>query len=144
MGLSYEGDMHRVANVEFLYDLTFEQDNEIVQEKQIVERVKSMIKEAEEFIVFDMFLFNDKYDEDKEYPEITDEITKALLEKKEQSPNIEITFITDDQYNISISSIQTFKDATRKRSRCYYDQLNTVARFKSNLLRFLASFFKNV
>lgn len=59
IGLSYEGDMHRVENVEFLYDLTFEQDNEIVQEGQIVERVKSMIKEAEEFIVFDMFLFNE-------------------------------------------------------------------------------------
>ncbi|MFV8828106.1 hypothetical protein [Alkalihalobacterium sp. APHAB7] len=75
MGLSYEGDMHRVTNVEFLYDLTFEHDGEIVQERQIVERVKSMIKEAEEFIVFDMFLFNDKYDGDKDYPEITDEIT---------------------------------------------------------------------
>ncbi|MEB1806394.1 MAG: phospholipase D family protein [Bacillaceae bacterium] len=96
MGLSYEGEMHRVANVEFLYDLTFEQDNEIVQERQIVERVKNMIKEAEDFIVFDMFLFNDKYDEDKNYPEITDEITKALLEKKDQAPNIEITFITDE------------------------------------------------
>ncbi|MCL7746124.1 phospholipase D family protein [Halalkalibacter alkaliphilus] len=95
-GVSYEGNVHHVTNVEFLSDLTYEKDGELVRDHHIFERVIEMIEEAENFIVFDMFLFNDKYDEDKEYPDITDRITKALIKKKEESPDLEITFITDE------------------------------------------------
>ncbi|MDT8861049.1 phospholipase D family protein [Alkalihalobacillus sp. MEB130] len=95
-GVSYEGDIHHVSNVEFIADLSYEKDGERVRDHQIFDKVIEMVEEAEEFIVFDMFLFNDKYDEDKDYPEITDRITKALIKKKEESPELEITFITDE------------------------------------------------
>lgn len=58
-GISYEGQVHHVENVEFLTDLTYEKDGEVIRNHQIFDRVIEMIEEAQEFIVFDMFLFND-------------------------------------------------------------------------------------
>ncbi|WP_078553569.1 phospholipase D family protein [Bacillus alkalicellulosilyticus] len=95
-GLSLEGNPYHVSHVDFLQDLTYEQKGEIKHDHQIFDRVLDMIDNAEDFILFDMFLFNDKHDNDKEYPEITDDITLALLDKKEKSPDIEIVFITDE------------------------------------------------
>ncbi len=94
-GVSYEGKEHFVSDVEFLYDLTYEKDGEVVTERRIFDRVIKMVDEAEEFIVFDMFLFNSQYDSEKDYPDITEKITEALIEKKKQHPSLPITFITD-------------------------------------------------
>ncbi|MCT8138477.1 hypothetical protein H1D32_12445 [Anaerobacillus sp. CMMVII] len=54
-----------------------------------------MIDLAEEFIVFDMFLFNAEHQGEQNYPKITRKLTESLINKKEQNPEIEITFITD-------------------------------------------------
>ncbi|GAE37158.1 phospholipase D family protein [Halalkalibacter akibai] len=95
-GLSYEGNVHSVSNVEFIADITYEKDGDVIREHHIFDRVIQMIEEAEQFIIFDMFLFNEKYDEDKDYPEIVDRITKALVQKKVDMPHMEMTFITDE------------------------------------------------
>lgn len=95
-GLSYEGNIHHISDVSFLYDLTYKKNGEMVKDQQIFEHVLHMINEAEQFILFDMFLFNDKYDDDKDYPEIVSSITEALINKKKKEPAISITFITDE------------------------------------------------
>ncbi len=55
-----------------------------------------MIKKAEDFIVLDLFLYNDVYDKTQyQYPNTTQMITDALIAKKKENPNIDIVFITD-------------------------------------------------
>ena len=93
-GLAYESLEHHVENVEFLYDLTYEKDEKLVVERQIFERMLEMVAAAEDFIVMDMFLFNEQYEGEKNYPELTEKLTEALIEKK-RSDDIEITVITD-------------------------------------------------
>ncbi len=94
-GLSYEGDVHLVDEVEFLYDLTYEQEGAQHKEQQIFEYLYEMIDEAEEFIVLDMFLFNDEYDRDMSFPTLSQTLTNHLVEKKQSEPKVNILFITD-------------------------------------------------
>jgi len=42
-----------------------------------------------------MFLFNDDYDRTKDFPGLAAELTRALTDKKQQSPDVKIVFITD-------------------------------------------------
>ncbi|MGO4886762.1 phospholipase D family protein [Anaerobacillus sp. MEB173] len=93
-GLSVEGDIHQ-GDVEFLYDLTYESDNGIMKEQSIFERIHSLIDEADDFIIVDMFLFNDEYDRAFEYPTVSNDLVQALIEKKGEQPEVEIVVITD-------------------------------------------------
>ena len=54
-----------------------------------------MIKTAEEFIILDMFLFNDDYERTNQYPKISAVLVDALIEKKKQNPTIKIIVLTD-------------------------------------------------
>jgi len=42
-----------------------------------------------------MFLFNDDYDRNYEFPELSMELSNALVEKRKEEPDMEIVFITD-------------------------------------------------
>ncbi|NDI33953.1 phospholipase [Chengkuizengella sediminis] len=110
-GISVNGDNHNVSNVEFLNDLTYQKDGRIVHEQEIFDRIYNMIDEAEEFILVDAFLFNDEYVRQKAqivsdemstnaesgtYPNISEQLTNHLILKKQQQPDIEIVFITDE------------------------------------------------
>ncbi|GEK88599.1 HKD family nuclease [Alkalibacterium putridalgicola] len=98
-GLSTKGTIHKTNDLEFLYDLTYENEaGEVIHEQQIFDRVYRMIDEAEDFIVLDMFLFNDDYDHtapDLNFPQLSTELSDALIEKKQTEPDVEIVFITD-------------------------------------------------
>jgi len=96
--ISFNGEYHYVEDVEFLYDLTYQKDNERVHEQQIVSRALQMIEEAEELIILDLFLFNDDYErkEENQFPDVSNQITNALIEKKKQNPAIEVVVITDE------------------------------------------------
>lgn len=95
-GVSIEGEVHKSAYVAFLYDLTYEKDGEIIREQTIFNEVFDIISGAEKFIIIDMFLFNDEYNRIYEYPELSAELTDALISKKNKQPEIKITFITDE------------------------------------------------
>ncbi|WP_079509078.1 phospholipase D family protein [Mesobacillus jeotgali] len=96
-GLSYEGDVHRVKDIRFFYDLTYEDDDgEKKIEHQIFDTVLNRIGEAEEFIVLDMFLFNGYYNDDLGYPEISQNISDKLIAQKKKHENLKIVFITDE------------------------------------------------
>ncbi|OEH92845.1 phospholipase D family protein [Bacillus solimangrovi] len=107
-GISYLGKEHVVADIDFLYDLTYMQDGKQIREQQIFERVFETIEEAEQFIVVDMFLFNDDYErmaiqvesaESKtnqvQFPNISEQLTNTLISKKKSAPNVKIIVITD-------------------------------------------------
>ncbi|MER2090950.1 MAG: phospholipase D family protein [Sporosarcina sp.] len=97
-GISYEGDLHWTDEVEMLTDLTYAQNKDgdgTVHELAIFDEVYAMIDRAEQFIVLDYFLFDEYYDEDIEFPEIVQTMTRKLLKKKKENPDMPIIFITD-------------------------------------------------
>lgn len=100
-GASYEGIKRNDSNIEFLYDLTYEKDGEIVNEQRIFKEQLRLIEEAEDFIIADMFLFNDDYDRKNggQYPNLSEQLTNKLIEKKAEIPDIKILFITDEINN---------------------------------------------
>lgn len=95
-GLAYEGEVRAVDQVEFIYDLTYEREGQVVHQQNILARILQIIAEAEEFIVLDMFLFNDDYNSSEEFPHFTAELTEALCAKKRANPDAQIIVITDE------------------------------------------------
>ncbi len=95
-GISFKGDYHQVNSIAFLTDLTYTRNGETIHELNILDYELTMIKEAQEFILIDMFLFNDGYDRSEAaYPPSVNKISEALIEKKTQNPELPIVFITD-------------------------------------------------
>lgn len=97
-GISYEGELRNLENVEMLYDLSYAQDKEGTQTEyhlEIFDEIFTMIDEAEEFIVMDLFLFDNYNDQKIDYPAISELLTDHLLKKKEENPDMPIYFISD-------------------------------------------------
>ena len=97
-GLEYAGDLHRVEDVEMIYDLSFAQNQKgtnLKHELRIFDEIYGMIDEAEEFIVIDLFLFDNYTDQKLDFPAVAETLTDKLLAKKEQDPDFPIYFITD-------------------------------------------------
>ncbi|RIW29122.1 phospholipase [Bacillus salacetis] len=95
-GISYEGEIFRTNDIDFLYDLSYKDPaGQFFHESRIFERVNQMIAEAKDFVVIDMFLFNSYYDGEYEMPDLAGNLAKALIEKKRQDPDMEMVFITD-------------------------------------------------
>ncbi|PYZ97421.1 phospholipase [Alteribacter lacisalsi] len=93
-GVSYEGGVH-TGEAEFLADHTFAGEDGAEHDHVIFDKIHTMIDEAEQFILIDMFLFNDEYDRASEFPEVSGSLIEALTEKKEANPDMEIIVITD-------------------------------------------------
>ncbi|UOK58959.1 hypothetical protein MGI18_08105 [Bacillus sp. OVS6] len=83
-GISHEGDIHSSGQVEFLYDLTFENGKSITHDQVIFNQIETMIDEARDFILMDMFLFNDEYDRSASYPALSRSLMEALIEKNKR------------------------------------------------------------
>lgn len=95
-GISYESKYYQTDHVEFLSDLTYHLDkNRKTSEQEIFNEIFKTIKEAEEFIVVDMFLFNDYTDQNKDFPDLSGTLTDALINQKKQFPDLQVVFITD-------------------------------------------------
>ena len=96
-GMSYEGEFHAVENYRFLYDSTYlDKHGQRVIEHEIFDQVYALIKQSTRFVLVDMFLFNDFKGKQTSSPRpLAEELTKALLQKKESSPDCEIILITD-------------------------------------------------
>jgi cardiolipin synthase A/B len=97
-GLSMEGPIHYVEDVELLTDITYKNNNNNNNRRlhhEIVDTILKDIQYAEEFIVIDMFLFNKDTNKDQPYPPLVEKLTKALLKKKQEKPSINIVFLTD-------------------------------------------------
>lgn len=97
--VSVEGELHQTNNVEFLYDLTYEdQQNNLSHEQEIFQNILNLIDEAEEFVVLDLFLFNDDYDhrnDEFNFPALSSNLAGALIQKRSKNPEVDIYFVTD-------------------------------------------------
>ncbi len=96
-GISYESPEYRVDEVAFLHDLTYPStDGQMEHEQQIFQRMLQIVEEAEQFVVVDMFLFNNYQHKGQHFPPVSVEFTDALVAKKRQHPDMQILFITDE------------------------------------------------
>ncbi|WP_080846069.1 phospholipase D family protein [Cytobacillus gottheilii] len=95
-GTSYEGELSLADEADFIYDLTYQNENgETQHELHIMNRIEEAILEAEDLIVLDMFLFNSFTDEGQTFPDISGKLTDALIAAKKNHPDIQIAVITD-------------------------------------------------
>lgn len=94
-GISYKGKEHTGTEAEVLFDLTYEKEGSIQREQAIFDKVFQMIEEADEFIVIDMFLFNEEYPGGLEFPELSGALADKLIQKKQAEPELTVIFITD-------------------------------------------------
>lgn len=94
--LSYAGDIHETDDIQFLYDLTYEDKlGETKVEQQIFDEAWKVIEEADDFVLVDMFLFNDYTDQNRDFPNLSGKLTKKLIDKRKKHPDMPIVFITD-------------------------------------------------
>lgn len=83
------------ADCEFLYDLTYLKDGKRIHEKRIFNREMDLIKNAQDFLMLDFFLFNDEYPNSMTFPSQVKEMTDLLIAKKKENPEMPILFVTD-------------------------------------------------
>lgn len=95
-GVSFEGEVHYVSEVDFLYDITYGEKDNLEKEHEIFDRIYEVIEEAEDFIVIDMFLFNGYHDGEMDYPPLSSSLMESLISKKKENPELDIVFITDE------------------------------------------------
>jgi len=93
-GLSYRSEEYKTDDVSFVCDLTYEKDGERIHEQAIFENIYEIIENAGEFIVCDMFLFND-LGAGAEHLSLSSDLTDRLIEKKLRNKDMEIMLITD-------------------------------------------------
>ena len=76
-----DGEFYAAEDVEFLYDLRYKKDSELKKESVIFKKQMEAIEEAKDFIVLDLFLYNDEYDRKKmSFDNQVEEMTDALIE----------------------------------------------------------------
>ena len=96
-GTNYESEYYYVNEdeVDFLYDLTYQEDDVVHSKQEIFDTILDHIDSAESYILIDMFLFNSYIGEaDTAHRKISDELTRKLITKKKET-SIQIDFITD-------------------------------------------------
>lgn len=96
-GISYESPIYRTNHVSFWHDLTYSDGTATgTQESQILSRILQIIEESKEFLVIDLFLFNDYTHKDQSFPPVSRMLTDKLILQKTTYPEMEIVFITDE------------------------------------------------
>lgn len=96
-GLSAGSPAYKVDKVAFWHDLTYQDSSgKRAREEQILPRILQIIGESRQFLVIDMFLFNDYTHTDQQFPKVSRKLADKLIAQKAAYPGIEIVFITDE------------------------------------------------
>lgn len=99
-GTSWASPPSTVSDLRLLYDLTYLKDGALVHDQTILDEQIRMIGAAEEFIVADIFLYNDYYNTEKyDFPKSTQRMTDALIAQKRKHPGLSAYLITDEINN---------------------------------------------
>ncbi len=95
-GVNFTGKL-RHAQVKFLADMTYiDAQGQQQQQHTIFNEMLSLIDQAQTTIVLDIFLFNKEVGASKvQQDQLMQKLTNALIQKRQDVPNIEIKVITD-------------------------------------------------
>ncbi|MCA9357606.1 phospholipase [Candidatus Nomurabacteria bacterium] len=98
-GVNLEGSSFKVSedSIAFFKDVSFLDNSGVRQsEQEIFDEVISMIDGANQYIVLDMFLFNDFLGvATSSYRQLSKEVTEALVKKKQENSDMIIQVISD-------------------------------------------------
>lgn len=96
-GLSYTGPVREAVDLKFLSDISWrEPDGSRRVQQTIFDEALTMISEARQFVLLDMFLFNDFQGQNGESNRaLSLELSAALIAQKNLHPNMQVTVITD-------------------------------------------------
>jgi phosphatidylserine/phosphatidylglycerophosphate/cardiolipin synthase-like enzyme len=96
-GVSTATPWRPAADVEFLADLTWVDEAGVRHSDQaIFDEAFRLIGQAKRFVLLDMFLFSDFAGGSGEpWRPLTEQLARALLERKDEVPGLRIVFITD-------------------------------------------------
>ena len=100
-GVNYEGPLRESRNVDFHYDLTYlDKDGNIKYDRNLWEATYKVLDNAKDYLIVEMFLFNDLYNKDKEhFPEFAKEYTERLVKKQKENPNLKVYVLADENNN---------------------------------------------
>jgi hypothetical protein len=99
-GTSYSSPATTVSDIHMLYDLTYLKDKELIHDQTILDEQLKMIGAAKDFIIADIFLYNDYYNTaEYEFPDSTQKFTDALVAQKQKYPGLKVYLITDEINN---------------------------------------------
>ena len=103
-GIDYRSKGYCVGaeNIEFLVDLTYKNTvGKTVHEQEIFDTIFTLIDNARNYILIDMFLFNSYQGRsEKAYRRLCFELMTRIVDKKKLIPSIKIDFITDPVNNL--------------------------------------------
>ncbi|BEH13799.1 phospholipase D [Marinobacter shengliensis] len=95
-GIRYQGDAAPLEDAELLTDTTRHfSDGQSTLDHEIFDEIFRLIEQAETFILLDMFLFNSTGPEDIHLRPLAEQLTQALLERKNAQPDMDIVLISD-------------------------------------------------
>ncbi|MFC7786583.1 phospholipase D family protein [Rossellomorea sp. GCM10028870] len=96
-GISYAGNTYTIPekDVEFLYDLTYQKDGKELYDHSIFDEVYQTIEEAEDFLILDLFLVNGYTKGDRDYPRISEKLSKTIQAQMKKKPDLKVVFISD-------------------------------------------------
>ena len=99
-GTSFSSNPSGVTDIKLLTDLSYLKKDEQIHEQTILEEQLNMVRDAKEFIVADIFLYNDFYNTAKfDFPDSTQKLTNALIAQKKKYPELKAYVITDEINN---------------------------------------------
>ena len=101
LGINYESPIRETENAEFHYDLTYlDKDGNIQYDRNLWDATYKVIDNAKDYLIVEMFLFNDLYNKDKEhFPEFAKEYTEKLIKKQQENPNLKVYILADENNN---------------------------------------------
>ena len=101
LGTNYESPIRETENAEFHYDLTYlDKDGNIQYDRNLWDATYKVIDNAKDYLIVEMFLFNDLYNKDKEhFPEFAKEYTERLVKKQKENPNLKVYILADENNN---------------------------------------------
>ena len=101
LGINYESQIRETENAEFHYDLTYlDKDGNIQYDRNLWDATLKVVDNAKDYLVIEMFLFNDLYNKDKEhFPEFAKEYTEKLIKKQKENPNLKVYVLADENNN---------------------------------------------
>ena len=101
LGINYESPIRETENAEFHYDLTYlDKDGNIQYGRNLWDATYKVIDNAKDYLIVEMFLFNDLYNKDKEhFPEFAKEYTERLVKKQKENPNLKVYILADENNN---------------------------------------------
>ena len=101
-GVDYESPVRDSKNVDFHYDLTYlDKDGNIKYDRKIWDATYEVVDNAKDYLVIEMFLFNDIYNKDVDkFPEFAKEYMRRLVKKKMENPNLKVYILSDENNDL--------------------------------------------